>query len=61
MKKKRSRCLSCGRFIRNHSYCFECVELHRTWVEGMRQMHYPNDDESGRVKLLKEMEQECEQ
>jgi len=58
--KKRSRCLRCGRFIRNGNYCQRCVDLHRKWCIGMKEMNYPNDNEDGRLEVLGIMVKEME-
>jgi hypothetical protein len=59
--KKKSRCLCCGHFIRNGSFCLPCVTIYREWKESMDKM-YPNSAAIVlRRKRFAEMERECEQ
>jgi len=63
--KKRSRCVRCGHFIRNHSFCKACVVQYRTWKAWMDTHPYGINSKSAeaanaRRKRLIEMEAEME-
>jgi ribosomal protein L32 len=63
IKLKRSRCVECGRYIRNHSFCRACVDSYRNWKAWIESQPFNLTSESAiyRRKRLAEMERECEQ